>query len=155
MEALVVSTSPKKHLVIIWLTAILLLLILYGLGTIFDMPLWLYAFVLVLAVLSSAFALFYAKTIKLELKESEILFTHGIFTRHTTTINYNRIDNVKKIRSIFDMLLGLGTLEVDTPGKIEKEIFVKNLDINDLTKIHDILIEKMKGKHDFYKTRES
>lgn len=154
MRLLFISSSPKKHLAVVWATAILLLLLLYGLGGIFSVPVFLYGFVLVVAILASAFAVFYAKTMTLELKENEILFARGILVRNTTTINYNRIDNVKKIRSIFDMLLGLGTLEIDTPGKIEREIFVKNLDINDLYKVYNLLIEKMKGKYDFYKTRE-
>ncbi|MEM2948321.1 MAG: PH domain-containing protein [Candidatus Anstonellales archaeon] len=155
MRLLFVTSSPKKHLAIVWMMAILFLLLLYGLGGMFEVPLGLYAFVLVIAILVSVFAALYAKTITLELKENEILFTRGIFVRHTTTINYNRIDNVKKIQSIFDMLLGLGTLEIDTPGKIEKEIFVRNLEMSDILKVYNILVEKMKGKYDFYKTRES
>ncbi|GEM_PF-2354827 len=154
MELFTVSSSPKKHLAIIWLVTAALLIFFLALSRIFDAPLWLYLLVLVLALVASAFAVVYAKTITLALKENEILFARGILTRSTTTIRYNRIDNVKKIRSIFDMVLGLGTLEIDTPGKIEREIFIKNLDINDLLKVRDLLSEKMKGEYDFYKTRK-
>jgi len=153
MELFTVSSSPKKHLAIIWLVTAALLIFLLALSRIFDIPLWLYIFVLVFALVASAFAVVYAKTITLTLKENEVVFSRGILTRSTTTIRYNRIDNVKKIRSVFDMLLGLGTLEIDTPGKIEREIFVRNLDINDLLKVRDIISEKMKGEYDFYKTR--
>lgn len=139
--------SAKKYLVIIWTLAVVVLAILFELSGIFVLPFWVFAAVPLFAFLGSVIAHLYTKTIRVDLEENELIYSSGILVRKKKTIPYNRIDNTQKIRSLFDYILGLATLEIDTPGKTQVEVLIKNIELKDAQKIEDVLKEKMKGKY--------
>ncbi len=51
-----------------------------------------------------------------ELAEKEIAIRQGVFTRETTVIPYERIQNINTRRTLMERFLGLATLEIDTAG---------------------------------------
>ncbi|VVB57527.1 Bacterial PH domain protein [uncultured archaeon] len=51
-----------------------------------------------------------------EMGEKEFIVRQGVFTRETTVIPYERIQNVNTRRTLLERFLGLATLEIDTAG---------------------------------------
>jgi uncharacterized protein len=51
-----------------------------------------------------------------ELAETELIIREGIFTRKTSVIPYVRIQNINSERTVFERLLGLATLSIETAG---------------------------------------
>lgn len=146
MAKMTVYMSPRKYILLILITAVVLSLLIAGISLIFEMPIWIYALVVVLAVLLIAFALLYSRTTSLEIDEYGIILQSGILIRNKTTIPFSKIDNIKTLRSILDMLLGLGSFEIDTPGKAGAEVVIKSLTMADIHRIEQIFRERVGKK---------
>ncbi|MEM4336271.1 MAG: PH domain-containing protein [Candidatus Anstonellales archaeon] len=146
MAKMTVYMSPRKYIAIILLITFALFFMLAGVSLVFEMPFWLYAFVAIFAGISTIFAVFYARMTSLDIDEYGVVLQSGILIRNKTTIPFSRIDNIKTLRGIFDRLLGLGSLEIDTPGKAGAEVVIKSLTMNDIHKIEEIFRERVEKK---------
>ncbi len=143
---MIVYMSPRKYILVILLMAIILSFLLAGISLVFEMPFWIYVFVAIFAVLLIVFAVLHARMTSLEIDEYGVILQSGILIRHKTTIPFSRIDNIKTIRSILDRLLGLGSFEIDTPGKAGAEVIVKSLTIGDIHRMEEIFRERVGKK---------
>jgi uncharacterized membrane protein YdbT with pleckstrin-like domain len=141
MEKAVFYTSPKKYFILLFFAWLVVFILLLGLSTIFDLPLFLYLFAILMAFASFAFAYFYTRMIRIEVDDHGVVFYTGLLVRNKTTVPFSRIDNTKIIQSVSDMVLGLGSLEIDTPGKSGPEIVIKNFEMKDINTIYSIIKE--------------
>lgn len=96
----------------------------------FHLSAWSTTFYLILAiftVLIIAVAFIRARLQTFEITDDGITSRTGILNVKTRFVPYNKIDSVHMSRNIFDRILLLGTLRVDTLGTVNEEIVMGDI----------------------------
>jgi len=81
-----------------------------------------------------------------EIGEYAVTVKTGLLNTRTIMIPYERMTNVNIKRGIFDRLMGMGTLEIDTAGTAQTEVIMPYMLNKDLEHIMSELSTKAKGK---------
>ncbi len=77
---------------------------------------------LIISFIIFILAVLYFQTAYMKIEEDTVTVRKGVLIRKTTLIPFRRIDNIKTSSSIFDMLLGLQTIMIDTSGTDQIEV---------------------------------
>ena len=97
---------------------------------------------ILLALLARGVHLF--KTI--EIGENNVKLLIGVMNRQSTIIPYNRVTHVRTTHTLFQRVLGLGTLEIDTAGSDMVEVRLADIPNKYLEQILKNLEEKTHGR---------
>ena len=81
-----------------------------------------------IVLLYAAYHYIRAKHQVIFLHDSHLQYRHGIVNIETINIPYAKVDNVRTSQSLFDRILGLIRVEIDTPGEKIVEIVFPNAD---------------------------
>lgn len=87
----------------------------------------------------------YCKTLEYEILENEIHVNRGILTRTKKIVPLRTITNISVKRSIWDRLLGIGTIEIQTAGSLASFTEVMNgLDASILIGLQEFIINQVR-----------
>ncbi|MCX8174704.1 MAG: PH domain-containing protein [Candidatus Micrarchaeota archaeon] len=109
-------------IVFIWLAASLFYAVLMPDGSIAGLSDLAFAVLFLLAILLLAGLPVYLwleltyRNLTYQLTEREIVIREGVLARKTTVIPYDKIQDISSTRSLFERLVGLATLEIETAG---------------------------------------
>jgi putative membrane protein len=81
-------------------------------------------FSLIISIIIFIIAVLYFQTAYMKIEGDTITVRKGILIRKTTLIPLHRIDNIKTSSSIFDLILGLQTIMIDTSGTDQIEVIM-------------------------------
>lgn len=89
----------------------------------------------------------------LEITEEDIIFKVGVLNVRSVVVPYEQITNINVKRNLFDRIVQLGTLEIDTSGTHGTEIVMEHIPKKKLEEAVDIIRERRtsvikKGKDD-------
>lgn len=87
-----------------------------------------------------------ARSYAYDLREDVLYKASGVLTKKYTSIPYDRIQNVDIVRDVFDRLLGLSHVRVETAGSIALEGSLPGLGIRDAEQLRDALLARAKKK---------
>lgn len=79
------------------------------------------------------------KTIVYRLRDNELHKEYGLFTLHHGVIPFRNITNFRIIRGIWDRMLGLSEIHIQTAGTPFVEMVMPGLDKEDAKKIEKII----------------
>ena len=81
--------------------------------------------------------------VSIEILDNELVYKSGIINTKSVTVSYTQITNVNIERTLFQRLLGLGTLDIDTAsGTHEADIKIHNLPYSSL----EIVLQKSRSR---------
>ncbi len=84
---------------------------------------------------SAAAAFLITLTYSYELGPDELIIHKGILSKLSRSVPVANIDNLAVQRSIFDRLLGVGNICIDTPGGTGYELVFKHVEITALNEV--------------------
>ncbi|MBI5051468.1 PH domain-containing protein [Candidatus Micrarchaeota archaeon] len=86
-------------------------------------------------MLNSLISEFLKRFTKIYLEEKGITVKKGIFNIKKVFIQYPNIANINVHQSIFERVLSVGSLEIDTAGTAKAEVLIHSIDYNNLQKV--------------------
>lgn len=143
MAIFIVRPSPRVYYLKIILAVLVMTTVIYILGTTLEKDLtigigivWGIGIVMGIAATISL----YFKSI--EISEEDMLMKIGVFNVKNVMVPYKQITNVNIKRTIFDRMVGLGKIEIDTPGTNVAELSMDHIPKKGLNDIMEFLREK-------------
>ena len=107
-----------------------------------------FAVAVLAAVIISAFALLTTYSYKYTIGEEELVSEQGIINRTTRSVPIANIDNITVERPLSNILLGVGTICIDTPGGTGYELVLRHVEVGELRQMIDELKSRMKEERD-------
>jgi len=143
----IAKPSAKLYHIQIGLAAIVLIaiLIITG-GFLGNTMIILIGIIIFLALIATVVSTITIKVRTVEIGEYAVTVKTGLLNTRTIMIPYERMTNVNIKRGIFDRLMGMGTLEIDTAGTAQTEVIMPYMLNKDLEHIMSELSTKAKGK---------
>lgn len=143
MEEIKVKPSPRVYYLKIILAVIFMTLVLHTLGEIIEMEVFEFMIgVWIIGLLLGVIAYIIAHFKWLEVTEHDVIMRKGVLNVRNVVIPYGQVTNVNVRRTIFDRIMQLGTLEVDTPGTHMTEIIMEYVPKDKLNQIVEMIRER-------------
>ncbi len=143
MDNIIRPTAKVNHLIIVICAIIASLIVFVVFEKIGDMlmPLFvIWAFAIILWLTASVVE----KFTSIEIGESALTVKSGVLSIKTTLISYKQIANLHIKQGLFERIVGVGTVELDTSGTNRVEIIMRNIKKDDLDKLSYACKEGMK-----------
>ena len=99
------------------------------------------ALAVLIAVPLAIFALFTTYSHSYVFSEQEITVNQGVINRISRSVPVANVDNIAVQRNLVDLLLGVGSISIDTPGGTGYELVIKHVEINLLKEV----VEELKA----------
>jgi len=137
--------QARRARIFYYLIAIALAIVAFQLGGIFQLP---------LIIIASLF-LITAEVIRfvnvIVVDRNKIVISSGIFSTHTISVYYDDITDIAVHQNLWERILGIGSISVNTPGHSEYELTEHNL--SSPAKIREF-IEKLEHSHALSRTAQ-
>ncbi len=82
---------------------------------------------LVIAVIITAGLIAYFQTAYIKVEDKTVIVKRGVLNVKTMRIPFEKVDSLKTESNVFEILLGIETLMIDTSGTDEIEVIMPNL----------------------------
>ncbi|MBI2079638.1 PH domain-containing protein [Candidatus Micrarchaeota archaeon] len=124
----------KTLLIAITLTLIALFFqsFLGSIATFFLSVIW------IITILISIIVELRTRAVTINLEEKGISVKQGILNTKQVFINYSNIANINIHRSLFERMVGVGSLEIDTAGTSGAEVLIHSIDNKYLQKVIEL-----------------
>lgn len=143
MDNIIRPTAKVNHLIIILCAVIASAIVLLALNEIKEMLIPLFV-IWALAIILWLTASIAEKFKTIELGEEGLTVKTGILSIKTTLMAYKQIANLHIKQGLFERILGVGTIELDTSGTNRVEIIIHSVKKEDLEKISQACRSGMK-----------
>lgn len=137
-----IRMSGRKYYIIEIILALLVSLAL-GFIPLLDM---LIPFVWLLAIISIIITYIYVRNYWIKLDEDGLSISKGILNVKTLFIPYANVDNVGMDTKIIDRILGLTEIKIDTKGRADVEVILKNIPTTHAIRVIDLVRKKIINK---------
>lgn len=136
--------TPKPYLAIIRTGIIVILIIVSSflfLSKYIEIETLLFANIAVIALgaIYCVMAYLIKKFERINLSETTLTYTRGILSKKEYVFPYSKITEASFHQSLFQRILGCGTVKIDTPGGIEMALSVSEVAKTDARKILDMV----------------
>jgi membrane protein YdbS with pleckstrin-like domain len=92
-------------------------------------------------------AIYYVRAIEYTLDDTEVIVRKGIINKTVKHIPFRTITNVSSRYGIYDRILGIGTIEIETAGKsgMQTEPEAKIEGIRNFIDVRDLILNSLRG----------
>ena len=140
MNNFIVKPSAKVYYLKIILCAAVFTILLLILGTILKFEIILIIpgiwFIAIFCAIAAKIMIHFRS---IEVTDKDITMKIGVLNTKSVVVPYGQITNVNVKRTLFDRVMGLGLIEVDTPGTDVAELTMDYISKNDIYKIREAL----------------
>ena len=107
---------------------------------------FIYGSIAVLAVVLLVISILMYLNFKFKIKDNYFILKHGILNKTNTSIAFERIQNINFKQNIFQQILGVTQVEIETAGAKKTEVLIKALTKEKALALKESILEK---KHEY------